>query len=399
MPENPIFSTIEEAVGEIRAGRLVVVVDDEDRENEGDLTIAAEKITSEAINFMARYGRGLICLALTEERLDYLRLPLMVEKNTSPYGTAFCESIDARERVTTGISAQDRATTILTAVAATTQPADLARPGHVFPLRARRGGVLVRAGQTEASVDLARLAGLIPAGVICEVMNDDGTMARVPQLVEFCRRHGLRMVTVADLVRYRLRNERSVRRLGESALITRHGEFRMIAYQSELDGEGHVALVKGNVDTDEQVLVRVHSRCLAGDVFGSAGCDCGELVETALARIAEEGRGVLLYLHNTRSGFQVERIDEAHGSLVFHGRQFRARSDVAHQRRIQYESGIGAQILSDLNLRNIRLLTNHPRKVAALEGYGIRIVEQVPLPTQKDSGLRIPKSAIRNPQS
>ncbi len=388
MPEQPIFSAIEEAIEEIRAGRMLVVVDDEDRENEGDLTAAAEKITPEMINFMARYGRGLICLALTEDRLEHLRIPLMVEKNTSLYGTAFCESIDAGEGVTTGISAQDRATTILTAIAPGTQASDLARPGHVFPLQARRGGVLVRAGQTEASVDLARLAGLVPAGVICEIMNDDGSMARVPDLVEFCRRHGLKMATVADLVRHRLRTERSVRRVGESALLTRHGEFRIIAYQSEIDGEGHVALVKGDVNSEADVLVRVHSRCLAGDVFGSAGCDCGELIEAALARIAQEGRGVLLYLHNTRSGFQVDRVDDTHASLIFHGREFRERNETAHQRRIQHESGIGAQILSDLNLRNIRLLTNHPRKVAALEGYGIHIVEQVPLPTGKSAGRR-----------
>jgi 3,4-dihydroxy 2-butanone 4-phosphate synthase/GTP cyclohydrolase II len=390
MAERP-FASIEEAVEEIRAGRMVIVVDDEDRENEGDLTIAAEKVTPEAINFMARYGRGLICLTLTEERLDHLRIPAMVEKNTSLHTTAFCESIDARYGVSTGISAQDRATTILATIAPTTQPSDLVRPGHVFPLRARKGGVLVRAGQTEASVDLARLAGLVSAGVICEVMNDDGTMARVPQLAEFCRAHGLKMITVADLVRYRLRTERSVRRIGESALATRHGEFRVIAYQSELDQEVHVALVKGNVDTEEEVLVRVHSRCLAGDVFGSAGCDCGELVEAALARIAEEGRGVLLYLHNTRPGFRVEKLEDGRAWLVFHGRDFREPSEAEHHRRIQYESGVGAQILSDLNLRNIRLLTNHPRKVAALEGYGIRIVAQVPLPTEKSAARHHPR--------
>ena len=388
MPEPPNFSTIGEAVEEVQAGRMVVVVDDEDRENEGDLTLAAEKVTPATINFMARYGRGLVCLTLTEERLDYLRIPRMVEKNTSPHGTAFCESIDARQGISTGISAQDRATTILASISPTTQPADLLRPGHVFPLRARRGGVLVRAGQTEASVDLARLAGLVPAGVICEVMNDDGTMARVPQLVEFCRKHGLKMITVADLIRYRLRNERSVRRVGEAALINRHGEFRVIAYQSELDGEMHVALVKGDVGPQEEVLVRVHSRCLAGDLFGSSACDCGELVEAALARIAEEGCGVLLYLHNTRPGFHVEPLEDGRGLLVFHGREFRQPSELAHDRRIQYESGIGAQILSDLSLRNIRLLTNHPRKVAALEGYGIRIIEQVPLATEKSASRR-----------
>jgi 3,4-dihydroxy 2-butanone 4-phosphate synthase/GTP cyclohydrolase II len=418
MGEIPVFSSVEEAIEEIRAGRLVVVVDDEDRENEGDLTVAAEKVTPEIINFMALHGRGLICLAMTEERLAELRLPLMVERNTSKYGTAFCQSIDARQGVTTGISAADRATTILAATSSACRPEDLARPGHVFPLRARQGGVLVRAGQTEAAVDLARLAGLIPAGVICEIMNDDGTMARVPQLAEFRRRHGLKMITVADLVRYRLRHERSVHRVGEAVLSTRHGEFRLIAYESETDGESHIALVRGDVDqrgegegappageepggpdaptdgsrseacagrgsgtTDQgpwPVLVRMHARCLAGDVFGSAACECRELIDAALARIAAEGRGVLVYLHNSHRGFSLEAA-AGRQAVVFHGRERREPNDLEHQRRIQHESGIGAQILSDLNLRDIRLLTNHPRKVAALEGYGIRIVEQVPL--------------------
>jgi len=406
------FASIEEAIEEIRAGRMIVVVDDEDRENEGDLTMAAEKVTPEAINFMAKHGRGLICLAMTEERLDYLRLPLMVSKNTSPLGTAFCESIDAREGVTTGISAHDRAVTILKAIAPGAQPSDLTRPGHVFPLQARRGGVLVRAGQTEAAVDLARLAGLITAGVICEIMNDDGSMARVPQLTEFCRRHSLKMVTVADLVRYRLRHERSVRRAGEAAIPTRHGEFRMIAYESEINGEGHVALVLGDVAAADEVLVRVHSRCLAGDVFGSTACGCAELIDAALERIAQEGCGVLLYLHNTRPGFRVDGPGSAGVSpagarqvpgagetpalpgLVFHGHEFREPSEAARQRSIQHESGIGAQILSDLNLRNIRLLTNHPRKVAALEGYGIRIIEQVPL-----KAARLARSRDLGPES
>ncbi len=376
---EPIFASIEEAIEEIRAGRMLVVVDDEDRENEGDLTIAAEKVTPEIINFMARYGRGLICLAMTEDRLEYLRIPLMTQQNTSMYGTAFCQSIDAREGVTTGISAQDRARTILTAISAGTTAADLARPGHIFPLQARRGGVLVRAGQTEAAVDLARLAGMVPAGVICEIMNDDGTMARVPQLVEFCRLHGLKMTTVADLVRYRMRTERLVRRVGESALDTAHGEFRMLVYQSDHDGETHVALVKGDTGNGENILVRVHSRCLAGDVFGATSCECRPLIDSALARIAQEGRGVFVYLHNTRPGFSMARVENGRACISFHDPDAREHTDLAQQRRIQHESGVGAQILSDLGLHTIRLLTNHPRKVAALEGFGIRIVEQVPI--------------------
>src|SRR5579862_4828495 len=289
------FATVEEAIEEIRQGRQIMLVDDEDRENEGDLTMAAEKITPEAVNFMATHGRGLVCVALTEDRCDELALPLMTPINTSNYGTAFCESIDARRGTTTGISTADRAITILTAIDAGTRPTDLARPGHVFPLRARNGGVLVRAGQTEASVDLARIAGLTPAGVICEIMNEDGTMARVPQLVEFCRAHGLKMLTVADLIRYRMQHERYVRRVAEAVLPTRHGEFRMIAYSSDVDHEIHVALVRGDVHSDaradatgasELPLVRVHSHCLTGDVLGSTACDCQAMVEQSLAAIA-----------------------------------------------------------------------------------------------------------------
>ncbi len=381
MAETPVFSSVEEAIAEIRAGRMVVVVDDEDRENEGDLTIAAEKITPEVINFMATRGRGLICLALTQDRLEHLRLPLMVEENTSNFGTAFCQSIDARQGATTGISAHDRALTIQTAISPSCRPADLARPGHVFPLRARKGGVLVRAGQTEAAVDLARLAGLAPAGVICEIMNEDGTMARVPQLAEFCSAHGLKMITVADLVRYRLRHERSVRRVSESVIATRHGDFRLIDYRSDLDGEGHVALIKGDVGGEDEVLVRVHSHCLAGDVFGSTRCECRDMIDAALGRIAAEGRGVLVYLHCTRSGLSAHSEPAAGPAAQADPPPGpgNGRRSSASERRIQHESGIGAQILSDLNLRNIRLLTNRPRKVAALEGYGIRIVEQVPL--------------------
>jgi len=377
------FASIEEILEEIRQGRMVIVVDDEDRENEGDLTVAAEKITPEIINFMAKYGRGLICLALTRERCDHLRLRAMTDENTSPYGTAFCESIDARYGVSTGISTHDRAATILTAIDPNTRPADLVRPGHIFPLRARKGGVLVRAGQTEAAVDLARLAGLTPAGVICEVMNDDGTMARVPQLMAFCQQHNLKLATVADLIRYRLRTEQYIRRVAESQLLTRFGEFRLIAYESELDGEQHVALVAGSVAGEEPVLVRVHSHCLAGDVFGSSRCDCQQLIEKSLEMITREGRGVFVYLHQTGRGFALERVGEKTAITYHpheHGRELDLAEAPARQRQIQRESGIGAQILSDLNVHNIRVLTNHPRKVAALEGFSIRIVEQVPIP-------------------
>ena len=374
------FATVEEAVEEIRQGRQIVLVDDEDRENEGDLAMAAEKITPEAINFMAKHGRGLICLALTEDRCDELALPLMTPVNTSNYGTAFCESIDARRGTTTGISAPDRATTVLAAIDPETRPADLARPGHVFPLRARRGGVLVRAGQTEASVDLARIAGLTPAGVICEIMSDDGTMARLPQLAEFCRTHGLKLLTVAELIRYRMRNERYVRRVADAALPTRYGEFRMIAYASEVDREQHIALVRGEL-AGPPPLVRVHSHCLTGDVFASTECDCHEIVERSLEAIVAENRGVFVYLHHTGRGFGIESAAPALGALphiLYHSRGQLDR-DVARQRMIQHESGIGAQILIDLGLKHLRVLTNHPRKVVALEGYGLTIAAQVPV--------------------
>ena len=380
--ESP-FATIEQALEDYRKGRMVIVVDDEDRENEGDLTIAAEKVTPDAINFMAKYGRGLICLTLTEQRLDQLQIPLMVSENTATYGTAFCESIDAKYGTTTGISAADRARAIQVAIDPATRPSDLARPGHVFPLRARNGGVLVRAGQTEASVDLARLAGLLPAGVICEIMNDDGTMARVPQLQEFGKQRGIRMITVADLIRYRLRTERSVRRIGETPVPTSYGIFQLIAYESDMDQEVHVALVMGDVAGEDPILVRVHSHCLLGDVFGSTACDCGELIQRSLERIGQEGRGVLLYLHQTGKGFNLEKLPDGEAQVVSHGRQFAQKSEPARQRRLQHESGIGAQILSDLQLRSVRLLTNHPRKVVALEGFGIQIVEQVPILTAR----------------
>src|SRR6201981_2686893 len=361
-PKTP-FCSVEEAVKEIRNGRMIVLVDDEDRENEGDLTLAAEKITPEAINFVAKYARGLICLPLTEDRCDELHLPLMSPINTSVHGTAFTEAIDGRLGVTTGISASDRAITILTAVDPKTRPQDLARPGHIFPLRARKGGVLVRAGQTEASVDLARIAGLNPSGVICEIMGEDGTMSRVPQLVEFCREHGLKMLTVADLIRYRMQHERYVRRMAETVLPTAYGNFRMIAYSSDVDHDQHVALVRGELESAEPALVRVHSHCLTGDVFGSSACDCHELVAQSLAEIAKQGRGVFLYLHHTGRGFGIE-APETPGALPqihFHSRGQLDR-EVARQRMVQHESGIGAQILIDLGLKDIRVVTNHPKK-------------------------------------
>jgi 3,4-dihydroxy 2-butanone 4-phosphate synthase/GTP cyclohydrolase II len=361
------FASIPEAIEETRAGRMLVVVDDEDRENEGDLTIAAEKVTPEIINFMATFGRGLICLTLTGERCDALRLPLMSPHNTSNFGTAFCESIDAREGVTTGISAADRTQTILTALRPDAKPGDLARPGHIFPLRARDGGVLVRAGQTEASVDLSRLAGLNPSGVICEIMNEDGTMARVPQLREFCQRHGLKMISVADLIRYRLRHEHYVHRKGEGCIDTDFGEFRTILYASEISPESHMALIHGDVTGRENVLVRMHSHCAYGNLFGSTRCDCQEMIRGSMQRIVAEGAGVLVYLHQTGLGLRTDQ-----GRIVGHDRNLA-------QAPSQHEVGIGAQILSDLGLHTIRLLTNHPRRIVALEGFGIEIVEQVPI--------------------
>ncbi|MGC1291019.1 MAG: 3,4-dihydroxy-2-butanone-4-phosphate synthase, partial [Candidatus Acidiferrales bacterium] len=372
---KPPFATVEEAVEDIRQGRMIVLVDDEDRENEGDLTMAAEKITPEAVNFMAKEGRGLICLALTEQRCDALNLTPMSQRNTSAFGTPFCESIDARRGTTTGISASDRATTILTAIDPNAAPEDLARPGHIFPLRARRGGVMVRAGQTEASVDLARIAGLEPAGVICEIMNDDGTMARVPQLAEFCKRHELKLLTIADLIRYRMQHERYVKRIAESILATRFGEFRMLAYSSETDGELHVALVRGDLAGERPPLVRVHSHCLTGDAFASLACDCREIIDRSLEAIAREERGVFVYLHHAGRGFRIDSHateNEALPRILFHSR-VEIDQDLNRQRLVWRESGIGAQILIDLGLRKIRVLTNHPRKLVALEGYGLEI--------------------------
>jgi 3,4-dihydroxy 2-butanone 4-phosphate synthase/GTP cyclohydrolase II len=381
------FVSVPDALREIREGRLIIVVDDEDRENEGDLTIAAEKVTPEAINFMARHGRGLICLALTEERLDYLRIPMMTERNMSLMGTAFCESIDARTGVTTGISAADRSRTIQVAIDPSTRPDDLVRPGHVPPLRARKGGVLVRAGQTEAGVDLARLAGLIPAAVICEIMNDDGTMARVPQLLEFCARHGLKMLTVAELIRYRLENEHYIERFAEGVIDTAHGEFRTIAYRSELDQEVHLALVQGDVENGDAVLVRMHSHNLMGDVFCSSEEPSQQLIQKSMERIAAEGRGVLVYLHQTGLGYGLERLPDGSQRIIAHPKE-PYQQNPQTQSRLQYQSGIGAQILSDLKLRKIRLLTNHPRKVVGLEGFGISIVEQIPVFDTRETAPR-----------
>ena len=376
------FIDVPSAIEEIRAGRMVVVVDDEDRENEGDLTLAAQFVTPEAINFMARFGRGLICLTLTEDRADYLHLPPMTQRNSSRFGTAFTESIEAREGVSTGISAHDRAHTIRTAIAPESTAADLARPGHVFPLRARQGGVLVRAGQTEASVDLARMAGLEPAGVICEIMNEDGTMARVPDLVRFCAQHQLKMLTVAELIRYRLRHERYIRRVGQSTLTNRFGTFRLIAYESEINGgESHLALVYGNPDeaaaqdqAHRPVLVRVHTHCTAGDVF-AAQCNCRALLDASMQRIAEEGCGAIVYLHNTSRGF-----DWDGGQMLLHPDQRAREANEDRHRRIVRAVGLGGQILTDLGIQRIRLLSNTPMHVPALHGFGLEIVEQVPIP-------------------
>ncbi len=383
---EPSFATVEQAMEEFRRGRMVILVDDEDRENEGDLAIAAEMVTPESINFMARFGRGLVCLALTEERCDELDLPPMVAENTSPFNTAYTVSIEARGKTTTGISAADRAATIRTAVDPATGPQDLLRPGHVFPLRAKRGGVLKRAGQTEASVDLARLAGLTPAAAICEIMNDDGTMARVPDLMRFAAAHGLPVLTIAEMIRYRLMHETLVRRVASPRLPSRWGELTIHAYRSDLTGEEHLALTLGDLTGDEPVLVRVHSQCLTGDIFGSCRCDCGLQLELAMTRIRDAGRGVLIYLLQEGRGIgllnklKAYELQDAGHDTVEANERLGFRPD-------QRDYGVGAQILRDLGVQRMRLMTNNPSKYVALSGYGLEIVERVQLeiPPSADS--------------
>ena len=372
------FATIEEALADVRQGKFVVVVDAADRENEGDLTIAAQFATPEAVNFMATHGRGLICLCLTDERCDELALEQMTDRNETPFGTAFTVSIEAREGVSTGISAQDRARTIQVAIDPSKGPEDLVQPGHVFPLRARVGGVLQRAGQTEAAVDLARLAGLNAAGVVCEVMKDDGTMARVPDLVEYCARHDLKMITVEDLIEYRRRTEKLVERMTSVRLPTAYGDFIAIAFREKLTGKHHVALVKGHVEGEENVLVRVHSECLTGDVFHSLRCDCGEQLEQALARIGSEDRGVLLYMAQEGRGIGLLNKLKAY-ELQENGMDtVEANLELGFPPDMR-EYGIGNQILADLGLSTIRILTNNPKKITGIEGFGLTVVEQVPI--------------------
>jgi len=372
------FATIEEAAELYRKGELVIIVDDEDRENEGDLCMAADAVSAEKINFMAKFGRGLICLALTEERCDQLEIPLMVENNTSNYGTAFTVSIEARGRVTTGISAFDRAETVRVAIDPKTRPQDLLRPGHTFPLRARKGGVLKRAGQTEASVDMATIAGMTPAAVICEIMNDDGTMARLPDLQQFAALHGLKIISVADIIKYRMRNEKHVRRIAAPMLPTPYGEFRVHAYQSDLNGEEHVALVMGEISENDEVLVRVHSSCLTGDIFQSGRCDCGAQLNTALEKIASEGKGILLYLLQEGRGIglfnklKAYELQEQGSDTIEANQQLGFAPDIR-------DYGTGSQILRDLGVRKMRLMTNNPAKYVAIEGFDLQIVERIPL--------------------
>jgi 3,4-dihydroxy 2-butanone 4-phosphate synthase/GTP cyclohydrolase II len=376
------FNTIDEAIDDIVKGKMIILVDDEDRENEGDLCMAAEKVTPEAINFMARHGRGLICLSLSPERVEELKLPMMTDDNTSPYGTAFTVSIEAKKGVTTGISVADRARTILTAIDPKTKPEDLARPGHVFPLKARPGGVLRRAGQTEGSVDLARLAKLYSAGVICEIMNDDGTMARVPELMEFAKKHNLKIVTIKDLIKYRMRTESFVKRLATVKLPTKYGNvFTAIAYTSDIDNNIHIALVKGDIRPEDEILVRVHSQCLTGDVFGSERCDCGEQLHKAMEMIKKEGKGVILYMKQEGRGIGLIN------KLKAYELQDKGLDTVEANIRLGFKPdlrdyGIGAQILVDLGVRKMKLMTNNPKKIVGLEGYGLKVVERVSIETK-----------------